>query len=95
MKIGICIILIIILILLAILYIVLQDNVDEILYKQARCKHDFKYKQNVWRYAGDILMHQYECAKCGRKDYLIARDDPDKDWNHGCGDGKLGNIEGE
>ena len=61
--------------------------------KQLSCNHDFKYVQNVWGYAGDVLMHQYECPKCGRKDYLIARDDPDKDWNHGKGDGKLCDID--
>lgn len=38
-------------------------------------------------------MHQYQCTKCGRKDYLIARDDPDKDRNHGMGDGKLCDID--
>ena len=46
----------------------------------------------MWGYEGDVLMHQYECTKCGRKDYLIARDDHDKDWNHGKGDGKLCDI---
>lgn len=62
-------------------------------YKQTHCNHNFKYKQNVWGHEGDVLMHQYECTKCRRKDYLIARDDPDKDWNHGHGDGKLCNID--
>ncbi len=61
--------------------------------KQLSCSHDFKYKQNVWGYEGDVLMHQYECTKCGRKDYLIARDDPNKDWNHRKGDGKLCDID--
>lgn len=94
MKIGICIILIS-LTLLAILYIALQNNVDkkQKLRKQLSCNHDFKYKQNVWGHEGDVLMHQYECTKCGRKDYLISRDDPDKDWNHGMGDGKLCDID--
>ena len=62
-------------------------------YKQTHCKHNFKYVQNVWGYEGDVLMHQYKCTKCGRKDYLIARDDPNKDWNHGHGDGKLCDID--
>lgn len=95
MKVGICIILIA-LTLLA-MYIGLRDDADkkqhlEKMRKQLSCNHDFKYKQNVWGYDGDVLMHQYECTKCGRKDYLIARDDPDKDWNHGHGDGKLCDI---
>lgn len=89
MKIGICIILIA-LTLLAMLYIEKQK-----LRKQLSCNHDFKYKQNVWGYEGDVLMHQYECTKCGRKDYLISRDDPDKDWNHGMGDGKLCDIDNQ
>ena len=61
-------------------------------YEQINCNHDFKYVQNVWGYEGDVLMHQYQCTKCGRKDYLVSRDDPDKDWNHGKGDGELCDI---
>lgn len=68
-------------------------NIDEKKRKQLFCNHDFRYKQNVWGYEGDVLMHQYECTKCGRKDYLIADCDPDKDWNHGEGDGKLCDID--
>lgn len=68
-------------------------KMDEKKRKQLSCNHDFKYVQDVWGYEGDVLMHQYECPKCGRKDYLIARDDPDKDWNHGKGDGKLCDID--
>ena len=84
MKVGICIILIAL--------ILLAMYSFKKLMKQLTCKHDFKYVQDVWGYEGDVLMHQYECTKCGRKDYLIARDDPDKDWNHGTGDGKLCDI---
>lgn len=69
------------------------SKMHEIRRKQLSCNHDFKYKQDVWGYEGDVLMHQYECTKCGRKDYLIARDDQDKDWNHGKGDGKLCDID--
>lgn len=93
MKIEICIILVT-LIVLALLCILLQDHSrNKRRRQQLSCNHDFKYKQNVWGYEGDILMHQYECTKCGRKDYLIARDDQDKDWNHGKGDGKLCDID--
>lgn len=65
------------------------------------CKHDFKFTgkdYEGWRYvkelgcATTVWVNQYECTKCGRKDYLIAGDDPDFDWNHGKGDGKLCNI---
>ena len=44
---------------------------------------------NYWGYEGDAWMHQYTCKHCGRKDYLFAIDDKDKDWNHGRGDGEL------
>ena len=72
--------------------IISLSKIDEEKRKQLPCNHNFKYKQDVWGYGGDVLMHQYECTKCGRKDYLIAHEDPDKDWNHGKGDGKLCDI---
>jgi hypothetical protein len=59
---------------------------------QILCRHEFVYVKEVWGFEGDILMHQYKCKKCGRKDYLHPEDDPDKDWNKGRGDGKLCNL---
>lgn len=68
---------------------------DEQKNKQLNCKHDFKYVQDVFGYGGDVLMHQYECTHCGRKDYLVAILDKDKDWNHGVGDGTICDIDNQ
>ena len=90
------ILIIVLFIILIGLFVFSSVSLSKIYYKRMKqlyCNHDFKYKQDVWGHEGDILMHQYECTKCGRKDYLIARDDPDKDWNHGEGDGKLCDID--
>ena len=90
---GTCLI-VVILVIIGIFCILLESiTIHDKRNKQLNCKHDFKYVQNVWGHEGDVLMHQYQCTKCGRKDYLIARDDPDKDWNHGMGDGKLCDID--